>query len=132
MAHQLNALPAGSTVLITGVNGYIGSHIANILLGMGFRVRGAVRAPKPWLNEMFDTRYGKGVFETFLLSAFDDVSALKKAMEDVAGVLHVVWPPTIRNMYLYLADHLAGNGRNLWRKPRSHNPLGHQGLSKYA
>ncbi|CAI4214175.1 unnamed protein product [Parascedosporium putredinis] len=89
MAHQLNALPAGSTILITGVNGYIGSHIANILLGMGFRVRGAVRAPKPWLNEMFDARYGKGVFETFLLSAFDDVPVLKRAMEDVAGVLHV-------------------------------------------
>ncbi|KEZ45870.1 hypothetical protein SAPIO_CDS1235 [Scedosporium apiospermum] len=89
MTHQLNALHPGSIVLITGVNGYIGSHIANILLGLGFRVRGTVRSPKPWLDEMFTAKFGEGVFETTLLSGFDDVPSLERVMDGVAAVIHV-------------------------------------------
>lgn len=93
MTHQLNALHPGSIVLITGVNGYIGSHIANILLGLGFRVRGTVRSPKPWLDEMFTAKFGEGVFETTLLSGFDDVPSLERVMDGVAAVIHVVGFP---------------------------------------
>jgi nucleoside-diphosphate-sugar epimerase len=37
------AIPKGSTVLVTGVNGYIGSHVADQLLLAGYRVRGTTR-----------------------------------------------------------------------------------------
>ncbi|PKS08375.1 hypothetical protein jhhlp_005319, partial [Lomentospora prolificans] len=88
MSNQLSALPVGSTILITGVNGYIGSHIANMLLALGFRVRGTVRAPKPWLNDMFTAKYGEGVFETVLLDRFDDIPTLEKIMDGTSAVLH--------------------------------------------
>ena len=37
------ALADGSLVLVTGVNGYIASHIADQLLSAGYRVRGTAR-----------------------------------------------------------------------------------------
>lgn len=36
-------LSPGVLVLVTGVNGYIASHVANELLLAGYRVRGTVR-----------------------------------------------------------------------------------------
>lgn len=62
-----SAIPIGSTVLVTGANGYIASHIADKLLGLGYNVRGTVRDPKrhQWMIDMFDKQYGKGKFELF-------------------------------------------------------------------
>ena len=37
------ALAPGALVLVTGVNGYIASHIADQLLNAGYRVRGTAR-----------------------------------------------------------------------------------------
>lgn len=102
MSNQLSALPVGSTILITGVNGYIGSHIANMLLALGFRVRGTVRAPKPWLNDMFTAKYGEGVFETVLLDRFDDIPTLEKIMDGTSAVLHAVC--TIRSSIRHLEE----------------------------
>lgn len=36
------AIAPGSLTLVTGVNGFIGSHIADQLLSLGYRVRGTV------------------------------------------------------------------------------------------
>ncbi|KAJ5827568.1 hypothetical protein N7447_004331 [Penicillium robsamsonii] len=89
--------PPGSTVLVTGANAYIGSHVINILLGLGYRVRGTVRTPRPWLNEYFDTRYGKGLFETILITDFKDPSAFDHALTGVSGIVHMAqampWDP---------------------------------------
>jgi nucleoside-diphosphate-sugar epimerase len=41
----MSSTPASdSVVLVTGVNGFLGSHIADQLLNAGFRVRGTVRS----------------------------------------------------------------------------------------
>ena len=90
MTDKLTALPPGSWTLVTGANGYIGSRIADTLLQLGFRVRGTIRAPKPWLNEMFDKKYGSGMFETVTVANFDDKEAVGSAMKGMAGVIHVV------------------------------------------
>lgn len=82
--------PPGSTVLVTGANAYIGSHVINILLGLGYRVRGTVRTPRPWLNEYFDACYGKGLFETILITDISDHSAFDNALTGVSGVVHMV------------------------------------------
>ena len=82
--------PPGSTVLVTGANAYIGSHVINILLGLGYRVRGTVRTPRPWLNEYFDACYGEGLFETILITDFKDPSAFDHALTGVSGVVHMV------------------------------------------
>lgn len=84
------AFPPGSTVLVTGANAYIGSHVINLLLGLGYRVRGTVRTPRPWLNEYFDGRYGKGLFDTILIQDISDPSAFDNALIGVSGVVHLV------------------------------------------
>ena len=68
------AIPEGSLVLVTGVNGWVGSNVADQFLHYGYRVRGTVRnvekaAP---LKALFDKKYGEGKFE--LVSVTDMVS----------------------------------------------------------
>lgn len=93
MANTLHCLPAGSRILVTGANGFIGSNVIQCLLELGFRVRGAVRSPKPWLDEMFRGRFGGDSYESVVLANFEDVESLVGVMEGVAGVAHVVCCP---------------------------------------
>ncbi|KAK6002548.1 hypothetical protein QM012_001298 [Aureobasidium pullulans] len=82
-------LKPGSLILITGVTGYIGAHLADQLLLRGYKVRGAVRKPAEWLLQIFDSKYGKGNFETWFVADLTDEEALSKAMQGVSGVAHV-------------------------------------------
>jgi uncharacterized protein YbjT (DUF2867 family) len=90
MTAEFHDLHPGSKVLVTGANGYIASHVINVLLELGYKVRGTVRTPKPWLNEYFDLEYEEGLFETVLVPDFQQAEALDKAMDGVSGVVHVV------------------------------------------
>jgi nucleoside-diphosphate-sugar epimerase len=58
-------LPQGSIILVTGGNGYIGSHVIDQLLKYGYNARGTVRDSEKsaWLQEHFDKKYGTGRFE---------------------------------------------------------------------
>ena len=58
-------IEAGSTILVTGANGFLASHVVEQLLLAGYRVRGAVRSAmrSNWLKELFDKRHGSGKFE---------------------------------------------------------------------
>lgn len=62
---QEPAIPEGLTVLVTGVNGFIGSHVADQFLRSGFRVRGTARDIKKsaWIKDFFERTYGDGQFE---------------------------------------------------------------------
>lgn len=84
------ALPQGSRILVTGSNGFIGSHVVDQLLNLGYLVRGTVRDSKPWLNELFDGKYGKGIFETIILSDVTSAVECEKAVEGISGIVHVV------------------------------------------
>lgn len=59
------AIPPGSTVFVTGVNGLIASHIADQLLQRGYTVHGSVRDAKKneWLSKLFSTRHKNVKFE---------------------------------------------------------------------
>ncbi|KAF4455211.1 Aldehyde reductase [Fusarium albosuccineum] len=59
-----SAVQKGTTILITGVNGFLGSHIADQFLGRGYKVRGTVRNVDKcsWLVKLFDKKYGEGRF----------------------------------------------------------------------
>lgn len=59
------ALHPGATVFVTGVNGLIGSHIADQLLRRGYHVRGGVRdtAKNKWLVDYFIAKYKGAKFE---------------------------------------------------------------------
>jgi nucleoside-diphosphate-sugar epimerase len=55
----------GAIVFVTGVNGLIGSHIADQLLKRGYNVRGAVRdtGKHEYLIEYFHDKYHAAEFE---------------------------------------------------------------------
>ena len=59
------ALEPGKLILVTGVNGLIGSHVADQLLERGYRVRGVVRdvTKVDWLTEFFCERHKNASFE---------------------------------------------------------------------
>jgi nucleoside-diphosphate-sugar epimerase len=59
------AIYPGATVFVTGVNGLIGSYIADQLLARGYNVRGAVRDVEKtkWLKGYFDSKYSGEHFE---------------------------------------------------------------------
>lgn len=54
----------GSQVLVTGVSGFIGSHIADQLLAEGYLVTGTTRdlSKVAWLQDLFNGKYGEGRF----------------------------------------------------------------------
>lgn len=74
------AIPKGSLVLVTGVNGYIGSHVADQLLEAGYRVRGTTRALEKVkaLSALWEEKYGPKKVEFVVVAdmakegAFDD------------------------------------------------------------
>jgi nucleoside-diphosphate-sugar epimerase len=71
-------LPQGSTILVTGANGYISSHVINQLLKYGYKARGTVRdvEKSAWLQEHFDKEYGTGNFELVEVKEITKVNLL--------------------------------------------------------
>lgn len=95
------ALPPGSRILVTGANGYIGTHVVDQLLGLGYAVRGTVRAEKPRLNEFFAQKYGPdSSFETVLIRSFENQDEIESALEGIDGIIHLVG-----NLQMQLALH---------------------------
>ena len=79
------ALQPGDLVLITGVNGYIASHIADQLLSLGYRVRGTARASGKldWIGETLRQRNPSASFEGVVVS---DVTKTDAFDEAIAGL----------------------------------------------
>lgn len=84
-------LPQGSTVLVTGITGYIGSWVAYEALTLGYKVRGAVRSLEraAWLQEHFDSEFGPGQYSQIVLVDFSDKAGVRAAIKDVAGIIHI-------------------------------------------
>lgn len=80
---QNSTLPEGSLILVTGVNGFIGSHVADQILLAGYRVRGTARDAKKseWITTFFDGRYGKGKFELVEVKDLAETKALEKVLQ---------------------------------------------------
>ncbi|KAL9017933.1 MAG: hypothetical protein Q9185_004745 [Variospora sp. 1 TL-2023] len=85
------AIPIGSLVLVTGINGYIGSHVADQLLQNGFRVRGTVRdeTKGAWVKDMFAEKYGENRIEIVSVVDMGQAGAFDEACKGVSGVAHV-------------------------------------------
>ncbi|KAK4069893.1 uncharacterized protein Triagg1_6688 [Trichoderma aggressivum f. europaeum] len=83
------AIPPGGWVLVTGANGYIASHIVDILLQLGYNVRGTVRQEKPWLDRFFEDKYGKGRYESIVVPAMEEEDAFASAAKGMNGIIHV-------------------------------------------
>lgn len=83
-------LQPGDRILVTGANGYIASNVVDVLLSLGYLVRGTVREEKPWLVELFESKYGPGKFETAIVPNLDSEEALFEVLGGVSGVVHLV------------------------------------------
>ncbi|KEF51065.1 uncharacterized protein A1O9_12881 [Exophiala aquamarina CBS 119918] len=88
MSSSGRRLAKGELVLVTGANGYIASHIVDILLAEGYKVRGTVRAVKPWLTDHFNNKYGPGKFENVIVQSMEMESSFHEAVQGVSGVVH--------------------------------------------
>ncbi|KAG7410047.1 Aldehyde reductase 2 [Fusarium oxysporum f. sp. rapae] len=84
------AIPKGSLVLVTGVNGLLGSHVAKQFLEYGYKVRGTVRdvEKNAWLTAAFDKQYGQGNFELVAVADLTDEKAVTEAAKGASVVAH--------------------------------------------
>ena len=74
-------IPPGSIILVTGVNGFIGSRVADQLIQAGYIVRGTTRniAKAAWVKDMFDAQYGGGKFEVVVVEDMAGPGAFEEA-----------------------------------------------------
>lgn len=88
------ALPRGSLILVTGVTGYIATHIVVETLSAGYKVRGTARtAEKAKGDEAFHSTpdYHCVVVEDSLApGAFDE------ALDGIDGIIHVAMPTDMK------------------------------------
>ncbi|KAK1572679.1 NAD dependent epimerase/dehydratase [Colletotrichum navitas] len=85
------AIPRGSLVLVTGVNGYLGSHVADQFLHYGYNVRGTVRdvVSSGWLCDLFEGKYGKGRFELVSVPDMTTEGAYNEVVKGTSAFIHV-------------------------------------------
>ncbi|KZM24608.1 catalytic [Ascochyta rabiei] len=77
-------IPYGSTVVVTGCSGFIGSHVADQALAAGYKVRGASRDANKnkWLSDFFAQKYGDGKFELVSVPDLTKENAFDEAVKD--------------------------------------------------
>lgn len=73
-------------VLVTGANGFLGSHIVDQFLAQRYKVRGTVRDldKNKWLQEYFDNKYGSGKLELVKVQDFTTEHCFDEAVRGVA------------------------------------------------
>ncbi|KAH8658582.1 hypothetical protein BGZ61DRAFT_486186 [Ilyonectria robusta] len=92
MSEPTSVIPKGSIILITGLTGYIATHIAQQLFAGGYNVRGTVRdlSKASWLkDELFSTEHAAGKLELVQVPDLAAPEAFNEAVKGVSGVAHV-------------------------------------------
>ena len=86
----MSSIKAGATVLVTGADGFIGSHLTEALVRQGYKVRAFVYYNSfnswGWLDQCAEDVKGK--FEVFS-GDIRDPHGVKEAMKDCDAVLHL-------------------------------------------
>jgi nucleoside-diphosphate-sugar epimerase len=82
------AIPKDFIVLVTGVNGYIGSHIADQLMEAGYRVRGTTRhiSKIQGLSALWEKKFGEGRFELAAMENMASEGAFDKAVKGLINL----------------------------------------------
>ncbi|KAM5347337.1 hypothetical protein ACJ41O_010342 [Fusarium nematophilum] len=83
------AIPKGSTVVVTGANGFIGTHIVDQFLHHGYKVRGTVRNAEKsaWLPKLYE-KYGQGSFELVVIPDLEAEGAFDDVVKGASAVVH--------------------------------------------
>ncbi|KAK9896078.1 NAD(P)-binding protein [Cystobasidium minutum MCA 4210] len=84
-------LEKGSLVLVTGANGFLGSHVVDQFLAEGYKVRGTVRKldGNDWLQEYFDKKYAPGLLELVQVEDLTKDHSLDEAVKGAKAFVHV-------------------------------------------
>ncbi|GAA5823840.1 hypothetical protein JCM5353_006375 [Sporobolomyces roseus] len=82
-------VPKGSLVLVTGANGFLGSHVVEQFLENGFKVRGTVRSLDKLSNleQRWESKY-PGMFEAVEIADLTKEGCYHEAMKDVVAFAH--------------------------------------------
>ncbi|KAI8191643.1 Aldehyde reductase 2 [Colletotrichum sp. SAR 10_86] len=85
-------LPKDSTIVVSGANGFIASHIVDQLLAAGYRVRGTVRdaAKYSWLSAHFEKTYGPGRFTLHAVPEVTKNGAFDEVLKGADGAIHTI------------------------------------------
>ncbi|KZT54398.1 NAD(P)-binding protein [Calocera cornea HHB12733] len=107
----MSTLEPGSLIVITGLTGYIASHIGLVALRSGFHVRGTVRsrARGEELREAYTSLGVDASPEKLCFTVIDDLTKqeqFERAFEDVDAVIHVALPEPSAT---WVQDSIASN-----------------------
>ena len=111
------AIPTGSTVLVTGINGFIASHVGDQLLKAGYKVRGTVRdeSKAEMIRDVYRKRHGLAAFEAVIVEDISAAGAFDQSVQGCSAIAHVatynsfspdpdaVITPTVRSVQNVLA-----------------------------
>ncbi|KZT54404.1 NAD(P)-binding protein [Calocera cornea HHB12733] len=93
----MSPIPPGSLIVVTGITGYIGSHVGLAALQAGYRVRGTVRDTKK--AEELRAKYkelgldaGEDKLDIVIVDDLLSQEQYKKAFVGAAGIAHVALP----------------------------------------
>ncbi|KAM0445322.1 hypothetical protein ACHAPV_002763 [Trichoderma viride] len=92
MTEQAAAIPKGSVVLITGLTGYIATHVAQQFFARGYKVRGTVRdlSKASWLkDDLFSAEHAAGNLELVQVPDLGAPDAFGAAVKGVDAVAHI-------------------------------------------
>ena len=101
-------------VLVTGGNGFIGSHLVELLLSRHYSVRCLVRTTS-------DLTWVKGLAVEFIHGDLFDHDALRKAVENVDYVFHSAGVTKAKTKEEYYRGNTTGT-KNLLEVTRTYNP----------
>jgi len=91
---QISFVPIGSTILLTGANGYVGMHVARELLESGFQVKGTVRSldKTELILQVIDPRFHSRL--SFVVEDLESPQAFQNSgsLIGVDAILHVASP----------------------------------------
>jgi uncharacterized protein YbjT (DUF2867 family) len=78
-------MASDQVVLVTGISGFLGSHVADQFLKAGYRVRGTARevSKVDAIKKIFDSKYGAGKVEVV---AVPDITVEGAFDEAVKGI----------------------------------------------
>ena len=84
----MTTINKGDTVLVTGVSGYIGSHVAEELIAAGYKVRGTSRssAKVQYLVDHLNQKFGPGKIEIVEVPDMIKDDAYDTAVVGVSGI----------------------------------------------
>lgn len=90
--HKPVLTPGETIIVVTGVSGFVGSHVADQLLDAGYVVRGTTRdsLKNEWVSQFFANKYGPEKFELVAIPRFDEPGAFDATLQGLITWLQVI------------------------------------------